>query len=231
MRKIYKINGLFCLFLILLSSCQEDNIASYSGPVAVNMSSNGSREFGMTFVESGDILESTFDIVLSVQGEVSYQDRVVKFVFGDKQTAVSGTNFEMPGEALIPAGELTDTITCKVFKAGLTYDPLLIDLQIAPNVNFECGGVYGQILVKVMLGYPTEWYASEGDIFWADYLLGKCTQARYKFVSATIGTIDLKEYALKPWGAGFTQLAKELNALLEKNPLLDDDGSNMKFGM
>lgn len=214
----------------LLFSCSEDEVQKYTGPVSVNMQSNSESEFAVAFLEHDNAtLVKTFKIDISVQGPVSDKNRVVKFSLGSGQTAVAGTNYKMPMEAVIEAGKLDTNIICEVYKEGLDYEGLFLDLGIAPNEDFAGGGVYGRLSVKLKFGYPEQWYASAGQIFMANYILGKCTQAKYQFIYETIGTIDLVEYADTPFASGLSTLAKELNALLEKNPRLDDDGSNMVF--
>lgn len=214
----------------LLFSCSEDEVQKYTGPVSVNIQSNNESELAIAFLEHDNAtLVKTFKIDISVQGPVSDQDRVVKFSLGTGQTAVEGTNYKMPMEAVIEAGKLDTNIICEVYKEGLSYDALFLDLGIAPNEDFAGGGVYSRLSVKLKFGYPEQWYASEGDSFWG-MLLGKCTEAKYQFVYETIGTIDLKDYAKEGWGAGFVRLRDQLNALLEKDPRIDDDGSVMKFG-
>lgn len=231
MKKLAVISCILGLAGFFLTSCNEDDIQEYTGPIAVNIQSNNETEFGVAFLENDPTPEKTFNINVSIQGPVSAQKRMVKFQLGDKQTAVAGNNYEMPMEAVIEAGKRDTTIVCKVYKEGLDYEGIYLDLRVAPNEDFEGGGVYDRLLVRFMFGFPTSWYASAGQIYMADYLLGKCTQAKYQFIYETIGTIDLVEYADTPFASGLGTLAAELNALLEKDPRIDDDGSVMVFKM
>lgn len=229
MKKIIKINCLIGLLVLGLTSCQEDSIPEYSGPTVVNMQSNNESEFDVTFLEMDAITDKTFKIDISVQGEFSEQERVLKLKLGEKQTAVIGKNFDMPMEVVFEPGRLDTSIICTVYKEGLDYDGFYLDLQVEPNEDFEGGGVYGKILATFKYGFPKSWYASAGQIYMAEYILGKCTQAKYQFVYEVIGTIDLVEYADTPFASGLGTLKAELNALLEENPRIDDDGSNMVF--
>ena len=89
------------------------------------------------------------------------------------------------------------------------------------------GGVYDEVLVKMMIGFPTAWVDPSG---WAaDYWLGKCTQAKYAFVFEQLGTVDLGPYQGN-FGMGYMNLASKFNEILEKDPRLDDDGQVMRFG-
>lgn len=209
------------MICLLEMSCSEDEIEFYSGPVAVNITL---EEGDGIFVEDEVITEKTFSIKLAIQTVVSDKNRVIKLAYGNENTAIEGTNFELPTEVILEAGRLDTIIPCKVYKAGLTFEPLIVDLRIAANEDFVGGGVYDQLQVKMMLGYPSKWRDPTG---WAaDYGLGKCTQAKYKFVYEQIGTLDLSDYV----GDYCISLARKLNELLAKNPLPDDDGSPMKFG-
>ena len=172
-------------FAGLLTACSEDEIDFYTGPAAVNITIDGDG----TFVQGGIDLEKTFDIQLAVQGEHSDKDRVLKFAFGKEHTAVAGTNFELPMEVTLEAGRLDTVIQCKVFREGLTTEPLMFDLMIDPTGDFA-GGVYDEVLVKMMIGFPTAWVDPSG---WAaDYWLGKCTQAKYAFVFEQFPTVQIQ---------------------------------------
>lgn len=221
MKHIYMIRMFLGMTLLFMLSCSEDEVKYYFGPAAVNITLD---EGDGVFVEDEAISEKTFSVRFHVQTEISDKDRVIKLGYGDAHTAVAGVNFEMPGEIVMEAGRLDTVVPCKVFKAGLTYEPLVIDFRILPNEDFECGGVYDKLQVKMMLGFPTQWRDPTG---WAaDWALGKCTQAKYKFVYEQLGTLDLSAYA----GDYYQSLARKLNEELKKNPRLDDDGSPMKFG-
>ena len=124
-------------FAGLLTACSEDEIDFYTGPAAVNITIDGDG----TFVQGGIDLEKTFDIQLAVQGEHSDKDRVLKFAFGKEHTAVAGTNFELPMEVTLEAGRLDTVIQCKVFREGLTTEPLMFDLMIDPTGDFAGGDV------------------------------------------------------------------------------------------
>lgn len=222
MKKIL-FTGILGIFLSgLFTACQEDEIDFYTGPAAINMTLDGDG----TFVNIETNQEKTFEIKLAVQGSNSLESRVVKFAFGKEHTAVAGTNFEMPMEVTLEAGRLDTVIECKVFRAGLTEEPLMFDLVIDPVGDFV-GGVKDELLVKMMIGYPTKWIDPTG---WAaGYYLGDCTQAKYKFVFEQLGTLDLSAYQ-GSWGSGYAELAAKLNKILEDNPQIDDNGKVMKFG-
>ena len=163
---------------------------------------------------------------MAVQGGLSDKNRVFKFTFGKEHTAVAGTNFELPMEVTLEAGRLDTVIQCKVFREGLTTDPLMFDLVVDPTGDFS-GGVYDEVLVKMMIGFPTKWVDPSG---WAaDYWFGKCTQAKYAFVFEQLGTVDLGPYQ-GSFGSGYMDLANKFNEILEKDPRLDDDGQIMRFG-
>ncbi len=219
------INFLEIILAVLLVACQEDQVGFYAGPTAVNMTIRGDG----TFVKGETDEEKVFEIKLAVQGEISEQDRVLKFAFGKEQTAVPGVNFELPMEVIIEAGRLDTVIECKVYRAGLTEEALMFDLIPDPTGDFV-GGVNGELLVKMMIGFPTTWKDPTG---WAaDYCLGKCTQAKYAFVFEQLGTLDLAAYQGAYGIDGYGELAKKLNAVLEAEPepRLDDNGKIMKFG-
>lgn len=213
--------GLF--FAGMFISCQEDKTGFYTGPTAINLSAIGDG----VFIKGGEDAEKTFQVVLAVQGEVADYDRVAKFAFGDEHTAVEGTNFELQKEVIIKAGTLSDTIDCKVFRTGLNDDPLMFDLTFDSTGDFV-GGVNGHLLIKMMLGFPTQWIDPTG---WAaGYAFGECTQAKYAFVFEQLGTLDLTGYE-GAWGyLGFLELATQWNEILAANPRPDDDGSDMFFG-
>lgn len=220
MKKLYvSLLGIF--FAGLFVACQEDQVGFYTGPDAINMTVSGDG----TFVKGETDEEKTFNIKLAVQGEMVMYDRVVKFAFGDEHTAVYGTNFELPMEVVIEAGRLDTVIACKVWREGLSEKALMFDLVLDPTGDFV-GGVYNELLVKMMVGFPASWIP---DDFWAEYYLGKCTQAKYAFVFEQLGTLDLSAYA-GSWGSGYRELADKWNAILKSDPRLDDDGKVMKFG-
>lgn len=222
MKKIL-ITSILGIFLLgMFTACQEDEIDFYNGPSALNMTLSGDG----TFVNIETNPEKTFQIKLAVQGENAETDRVIKFAFGKEHTAVAGTNFELPMEITLEPGRLDTVIDCKVYRAGLKEEPLIFDLVINPQGDFV-GGVYDELFVKLMIGFPTQWIDPTG---WAaGYYLGKCTQAKYKFVFEQLGTLDLSDYQ-GSWGAGYADLANRLNKALEENPRTDDDGKVMKFG-
>lgn len=205
----------------LFTACSEDEVDFYTGPAAINMSINGDG----TFIQGGDDQEKTFDIRLAVQGNNSTENRVLKFAFGKEHTAVAGTNFEMPMEVTLNAGCLDTVIQCKVFREGLSKDPLMFDLVIDSTGDFV-GGVSDELLVKMMIGFPTSWVP---DDFWLGWALGKCTQAKYAFVFEQLGTVDLSDY-IGNWGSDAMNLAKKLNKILETDPRPDDNGQTMRFG-
>ena len=217
--------SLLSVFLVcLFTACQEDKVGFYEGAVAINMTlSNGDG----TFVKGETDQEKTFKIKLAVQGEVADVDRVIKFGFGKEHTAVQGTNFDLPMQVTMEAGRLDTVIECKVYREGLTEEPLMCDLVIAEGGDFV-GGVYDELLVKLMIGFPTQWVDNTG---WAaGYALGKCTQAKYAFVFDHLGVIDISDYAGAYGYLGYMELANRLNSILADNPRLDDDGKTMKFG-
>lgn len=205
----------------LFTACSEDDVDFYTGPAAINMTIDGDG----TFIQGGDDQEKTFDIELAVQGNNSTKSRVLKFAFGKEHTAVAGTNFEMPMEITLEAGRLDTVIQCKVFREGLTTEPLMFDLVIDPTGDFA-GGVYDEVMVKMMIGFPTSWIPND---FWIGYFLGNCTQAKYAFVFEQLGTVDLSDYTGN-WGSDARNLAQKLNDILETNPRLDDNGQTMRFG-
>lgn len=210
--------------IVSFVACQEDEIDFYTGPIAINMTLNDGDG---TFVKGESDQEKVFKIKLRVQGDIS-NDRVLKFAFGEQHTAVAGTNFELPMSVGIEAGRQDTVIECKVYRTGLTEKPLFFDLIVDSSSDFV-GGVNGELIVKLMIGFPTQWIDPTG---WAaGYYLGKCTQAKYQFVFEQLGTLDLSDYQ-GAWGSGYRDLANKLNSILrEQNPpLLDDDGSVMKFG-
>lgn len=210
------------IFMIIFVSCSEDEIDFYTGPAAINLTVSGDA----VFVKGESDQEKTFQIGLAVQGEVSDRDRIVRFAFGEEHSAVLGTNFEMPMEITIKAGCLDTVVDCKVFRAGLTETPLMFDLVIDGQGDF-IGGVYDELLLKMMVGFPASWKDPTG---WAaDYYLGECTQAKYAFVYEQLGTLDLADYQGQ-WGMGYADLAKQFNDILASNPRLDDDGETMRFG-
>ena len=129
-------------------------------------------------------------------------------------------------EVKIEAGRLDTTINCKVYRQGLSEEPLYFDLLIDPSGDFV-GGVSDELLLKMMIGFPAQWIDPTG---WAaSYYLGNCTQAKYKFVFEQLGTLDLSAYQ-GSWGMGYAELANKWNKILEENPRLDDDGKVMRFG-
>ena len=222
MKRILITSILGFLFSGLFMSCQEDEIKFYTGPVAINMTVDGDG----TLVSNETNEEKTFKIEFAVQGEVSDRDRVLKLAFGKGHTAVAGTNFDMPMEVIIEAGRLDTIIECKAYREGLTMEPLMFDLVVDPSGDFV-GGVNDELLVKLMLGYPTKWIDPSG---WAaEYWLGKCTQAKYAFVFEQLGTLDLGPYQ-GSFGSGYMDLMNKFNKILETDPRLDDDGKVMKFG-
>ena len=211
-------------FVVNFVACQEDEIDFYTGPVAINMAIN---EGDGTFVQGESDQEKVFKIKLSVQGDIS-KDRVLQLAFGEQHTAVAGTNFDLPMSVNIEAGRQDTIIECKVYRTGLTKEPLFFDLVVDPTGDFV-GGVDDELVVKLMIGFPTQWQDPTG---WAaEYYLGECTQAKYQFVFEQLGTLDLTEYQ-GSWGSGYIALADKLNKILQEQnpPLLDDDGSVMKFG-
>jgi len=222
MKKIL-ITGIWVIFLTgLFTACQEDEIDFYTGPAAINMSLDGDG----TFVNGETNTEKTFQIRLAVQGENAAVPRTLRLAFGKEHTAVAGTNFELPMEIVWEPGRLDTVIDCKVYRAGLTEEPLMFNLVIDPEGDFV-GGVYDELFVKFMIGYPTQWIDPTG---WAaGYYLGECTQAKYKFVFEQLGTLDLGPWQGN-WGSGYGELAKKLNKILEEAPRTDDNGKIMKFG-
>lgn len=221
---MFRIDWLLAVALLFMMSCREDGIDVYSGIRAVNIKLvNGDG----TFVENETITEKTFDIKLSVQTNISDKNRVIKFKYGEAHTAAEGIHFNLPKEVNLEAGRLDTIIQCTVYKTGLTYEVLVFDLEIAPNEDFDGGGVYEKLQVKMMLGYPTKWVDPTG---WAaQFYLGKCTQAKYKFVYEQLGTLDLGAYQ-GAYGSGYKDLANKLNTILADHPLPDDDGTLMRFG-
>lgn len=221
MKKRYIILMFLGIVMLSMMSCSEDSVEFYSGPAAVNITLS---EGDGIFVESEAITEKTFAVKFAVQATVSEKNRIIKLEYGKTHTAVAGVNFDMPDKIVLEAGRLDTIVECKVYKAGLTYDPLVIDFRIAANEDFEGGGVYDNLQVPMMLGFPSKWRDPTG---WAaEYGLGKCTQAKYKFVYEVIGTLDLSDYV----GDYCMSLARKLNEELKKNPRQDDDGSPMRFG-
>ena len=208
--------------LSFLAACSEDEIDFYTGPTAINLSVSGDG----TFVKGETDEEKVFQIGLAVQGEVSDRDRIVRFDFGDEHTAEAGVNFEMPMEVVIEAGRLDTIIDCKVFRDGLSEEALIFDLIIGADCDFV-GGVYDELQMKLMIGFPASWQDPTGSA--AAYYLGECTQAKYAFVFEQIGTLDLTDYQ-GSWGSGYADLANQLNEILKTDPRLDDDGSTMRFG-
>ncbi len=205
-------------------ACQEDEIDFYTGPVAINMTID---EGDGTFVQGESDQEKIFRIKLNVQGDIS-KDRVLKLAFGNQHTAEFGTNFELPMSISIEAGRQDTVIECKVYRVGLTEKPLFFDLIVDPLCDFV-GGVNGELIVKLMIGFPAQWKDPTG---WAaEYYLGKCTQAKYKFLFEQLGTLDLTKFQ-GAWGSGYVDLANKLNKILQEQnpPLLDDNGAIMKFG-
>ena len=103
----------------------------------------------------------------------------------------------------------------------------MCDLVIAEGGDFV-GGVYDELLVKLMIGFPTQWVDNTG---WAaGYALGKCTQAKYAFVFEQLELLiyQIMRELMDIWG--YMELANRLNSILADNPRLDDDGKTMKFG-
>ena len=212
---------IFCVSLMF--SCQEDDIMEYSGMQALNMVQ---EEGDGTMLISGSEESKIIKIKISVMGVPSLNDRTIEMSLGENNTAVLGTTCEIPMNINLKGGTLDTIVECKVFREGLSEDAKLLDLIFKDNKDFVTG-VYKNIQIKMMFGYPTSWV---DDTWMAPYILGKCTQAKYKFVFEQLGTVDLNPYA-GAWGSGYRDLANKWNAILDKEPRLDDDGTNMRFGM
>jgi hypothetical protein len=212
---------IFAAIFLTAISCKEDAIEVYHGPDLVNILA---EEGDGVFVQDEEMTEKTFSILLRAQSVMSDKDRVIKIGYGEKQTAKKGVHFNMPDEVILEAGRVDTVVNCTVYKEHLTFDPLLIDFRILPSDDFEGGGIYNSLEVKVMIGFPTQWRDPTG---WAaNWALGPCTQAKYKFVYEMIGTLDLSAYRADY----YQSLKRLLNEELAKNPRLDDDGSPMRFG-
>lgn len=206
------------IFIFLGVSCQKDNIDFYNGPDAINITADGDG----AFIKSETNQEKTFSIILSLQGNLSSRDRVVEFETGADNTAKIGENVEIPMKVVLEAGRLDTIIECKAFRDGLSSDPLILDLRIKKNTNFE-GGTKTGIQVKLLVGYPTSWVHTQS--WMPDYYFGKCTQEKYKFVEEQLGVIDLSAYGM--WD--MSDLVADFNAILDANPRYNEDGTPMRF--
>lgn len=213
-----KLTILVGIFIFLGISCQKDNIDFYNGPDAINITANGDG----AFVKTETNQEKTFSIILNLQGNLSSRNRVVEFETGAENTAKIGENVEMPMEVVLEAGRLDTIIECKVFRSGLSSDPLILDLRVKNGVDFE-GGTKSGVQVKLLIGYPTSWIHTQSWL--PEYYFGKCTQEKYKFVEEQLGVLDLSAYGM--WDIYY--MAADFNAILDENPRYNEDGTPMRF--
>lgn len=224
--------GIICL---LGFSCSEDEVATYSGPEAVNILINGKDSAEMSFLSlDPDVSEYIFNVEVSLQTELANRDRTVKFGLGPNTTAKDNENFVMVNSLTIAKGEVSAILPIKVFKAGLSdiEGGIVAEILILPSDDFV-PGVYPKMKLTFAGDYPKTWQTTKGNDFWLGYNLGRCTKAKYEFVYTILGTIDLTPYwDMYPSMNLATRLNQELDNWALNNGgkrLPDDDGSDMKF--
>lgn len=250
MRNIFKTGLILGLFTLFTFSCKEYEIPTYSGPDAVNLYAKLDYQSGTGYATYDSLEmsflaypssygEHTFDLLVRIMGAASEKPRTVKLGLGKNNTAIMGTDFTMATEVTIPAGATEIVVPVTAYKHSGLEEEVTVDVIVEKSNDF-IGAIKQEVKFKFSAMFPTNWYASSGDLGYTGYLLGTCTKAKYRWYYEVESTIDLVKYATG-WSDYATgpALIFKLNSAIdahnaqfgsdESKWLKDDDGSNLRF--
>lgn len=239
-------NLFYCLILMatcFFVACENDDYL-YQGTDAIWLSGDTQQNATtdsvlFSFKANGNITETTLNLIVTLTGEVSENDRTFKLEVVNDETNVSASDYEI-GSTIMPAGKRIVTVPIKVKR---TVSGLDLTKQAAKLTL--CAGVTDDLIAGI-----TE--RSKYSMVWCDYLIkpdwwtrsidsyiGPFSQARYQFILdfANLTSVYPDDYS---WVMGFQ--SKLINLLKEYNsnpanagrpegwPYKNDNGQPLQFG-
>lgn len=230
---------LACFFLAsLVFSCKQYEPLMFSDKPSFEFADT-INSAPMGFIVNGASFKK--DLRIYLLGSIPDKDIIVKFEYSG--SAVRDVNYKVPSEITFPKGATEVILPCEILYTNDTKD---LDLRIKIMETEEnVTGVKPNSRFKIEFGMPTQWVGYDGaHAYPFDNDFTKCTKAKYQFFYSQFGFFDfstIKGYSdimgifrtkLQSYKFAANQLIVAENALRAeagKGPLLDDDGSELKF--
>lgn len=228
---------------LIMSSCENDPYL-YQGTDAVWLAGDAAQNANkdsvlFSFKANGDITEATINLIVTLTGNTSDNDRPFKLDVVSEETNVSASDYEI-GSTILPAGMRVVTVPVKIKRnitdVDITKNLAKLTLKVASTDQLIAGIEERNQFSIVWCDYliRPDWW--DGTI---DYYIGAFTQARYKFILDFSG---MTEFVFDDYGAIFSFQSKLINLLNAYNsdpananrpegwPYKDDDGTPLRFG-
>lgn len=207
---------------ILFFSCQEKDIAGYSGDRYLYFTpfEEGQDSLLVSFFNypGKDRVEAKFEI--NLVGEVTKADLPYRVAAVDSVTTAPAANYKLP-ETVFRKGRVSDTLVVTLIKTDGLKENVTIGLQIEPNAHFV-QGVAGMRRLKIVLNnIPSQPLWWKGDII--KVYLGKYSAKKYQEFVLCTGVNDLTNVS-----AGWKrEYALQFKAYIAQNGITEEDGSPM----
>lgn len=174
----------------LLHSCKIDEIDTYSGQDYIYFAHDGQEilEYSFSFNPGKEV--DTIPLVVKLVGTIATQDREIGIYVDTDSTNAVQSDFLLPSNFVLRAGQHTDTINLVIYKSEkLLEQKYNINLKIADSPDLLCGpqtNIFLNVLFSDMLSRPGWW-----DTGVVNNFLGEYSDAKYRLFIEATGVADL----------------------------------------
>lgn len=161
MKQLYIIFSL--VVCCIVSSCQENEYSTYSGPSAIYFSEISVEDSLQYSFASGLKSEDVVSIPIKIIGPSSPEDRVIYFMTDARSTAKEGVHYkEFPQHVVLPAGQVETNIEVTVMDNDPELEDGTVDLilQLLSKGDFVLGfpeNRIARLIITKQLIKPSYW--------------------------------------------------------------------------
>lgn len=199
--KVKKILFWLTWVIPLLTACEKDEIAVYSGADLVNID-----YVGMELVkDSIDITygfvndqEKTINLMFLLIGYEKNYDREVAITIKSEDGAIAGTHYQIPDKIIIPKNKVKTSVPLIIFRSKDLSEngARSFLLQISKSTDLM-PGIQTTLFVRMSDDIPDEWI---GDKNWfmnkvSDYF-GECSKTKYLFIYKELDIWDFSAWSI-----------------------------------
>lgn len=225
-----KKNIILAIFILLLSSCNEESIKRYVGEDYVYFEKENTDSLTFSFAYDEKLTQGTVKIPVNFITKISNRERAYKIKFAeDVSTALQGRDFiKIQEEQALKAGKSADTLVITVLKSDELKDKIVTAVfEIQQNDEFiPAFDTYSKarIIISDKLERPAwwnDWHVANG--------LGTYSKKKYKLFIEITGeyNLDYENRDDMDYSKMRYLLLKFKNWLID-NPQLEEDGNPME---